>query len=226
MIRAAIFSVLSAVILLSVFVMAREAVFSSGGYGCAPPAQLGLLFPLTVCGIPCLVLAKGRGERIPVVVTMAVGALAALRLLSFDYGYPPGYESGVIGDVRSVISAEEAYQAVNGGYYDTLECLARPSSCLPSYPPNGPTFVDAHLGGARTYNRYRRWLVRGPWVANGPPAVSGTSMETYAFVAVPIDPRLRSFCADDTGVIYQAPAGIFPNVRDGHCDDPRLVPLK
>jgi hypothetical protein len=225
-IRGAVFRVLSAVLLFSALLLALEAVFSSGVYGCAPPLTLVFLCPLTVCGVLCLALARGQSERIAVAVVVAIGALASVRLLSFDFGYPPGYEPGAIGDARTVVSAETTYQFANGGYYDTLECLARPSSCIPGYPANGPTFVDAHLDGPQTSRRYRRWLVPGPSVPNVPPTVSRTSMQRFAFVAVPVDSRSRSFCADDTGVVQQAPNGITPNVRDGRCDDPRFAPLK
>jgi hypothetical protein len=37
---------------------------------------------------------------------------------------------------------------------------------------------------------------------------------------------MRSFCGDDTGVIFQAPDGITPNIRNAQCDDPRFKALK
>jgi hypothetical protein len=184
-----------------------------------------LIPPLGLCGLLCLALAPNRRLRTRVAVVLGVGAVASLRVLSFPFGYRIAYEAGAIGDVRTVISGQAAYASMNG-YYDTLDCLSKPSACIPGYATTSPTFLDATFVEAGPHREYRRWLVAGSPVTDRPPYASRTSLRQYAFVAVPLDSRRRSFCGDDTGVIVQAPNGITPIVRDGHCDDPRFTPLK
>ena len=218
------FFVLSTVLGLSALGIAMEAVFSSGAYGCSPPTSTLLIPPLAICGAVCLALATDGSERIRVAVVLAIGTLASLRVLSFPYGYRPNYEAGAIGDVRTVVSGQAAYQSVNG-YYDTLECLTRPSSCIPGYPTTSPSFLDVELA-QRDHRQYRHWLVPGPPASDRPLSASRTSTRTFAYVAVPVDSRMRSFCGDDTGVIFLAPDGITPNIRNAQCDDPRFKALK
>jgi len=194
--------------------------------GCRMPLTPALLYPLVICGLLCLGLASDRSERIPValvlVLTVAtIVSVALLRQPPVDrHAYPDA-----IGDVRTVLSGQAAYQGVNG-FYDTLECLAKPSSCIPGYPSAMPSFLDVHLAQREPYGQYRRWLVPGPPVTDRPSSASRTSTRTFAYVAVPLDSRLNSLCADDTGDIFAAPAGITPNIRDGHCDDPRFRAFK
>ena len=226
MIRQTSFYLLSALLVVSMLGVVLEAVFTSGVYGCAPPLSIVLIPPLGLCGVLCLVLAANRGERIPVAVVLAVGTIASVRVLSLPFGYEPAYESGAIGDVRNVVSAEAAYEAANG-YYDTLECLNKPSACIPGYPTTSPTLLDASLAQAEPHRQYRRWLVPGSPVTDPPPSASRTSIRKFAYVAVPLESRRRSFCADATGQLFEAPNRIDPNVRNGQCDeDPRFTPVK
>ena len=80
-------------------------------------------------------------------------------------GCPPTSRP-TIGDIRTVISAEAAYQSANGGYYGPLECLAAPATCLPA-------LLRADLPRARRSRRptvkngYRRTFHPGPAVAAG-----------------------------------------------------------
>lgn len=225
-IRGFFFYLLSAVLLLSALGLVLEAVFTSGVYGCAPPLSIVLIPPLGLCGVLCLALAANRGERVPVAVVLGVGAIASVRVLSLPFGYRIPYENGAIGDVRTVISAEAAYESANG-YYDTLQCLNKPSACIPGYATTNPTFIDAGLAQAEPHREYRHWLVPGSPVTDLPSTASRTSIRKFAYVAVPVDSRRRSFCGDSTGQVFEAPKGITPNIRDGQCDgDPRFAPLK
>lgn len=223
MIRAVFFYLLSAVLVLSMLGLLLDAAFGSS-YGYSGPPSRVLMPMLAVCGVLCLALAEGRSERVAVAVVLALGTMAALVLHPF--GYQPPREAVAIGHVRFVISAQAAYQSANNGYYDKLECLAKPSSCIPGYPTTGPTFLDHLTARPEPHGEYRHWLVPGSPVTELPPTASRTSTRGFAYVAVPLDPRRRSFCGDDTGVIWQAPNGITPTVRDGRCDDPRFTVLK
>jgi hypothetical protein len=50
-------------------------------------------------------------------------------------------EAMILSRMRSLAAAEAAYQSVNGGGYDTLQCLAQPASCLPNYPRDALSFL-------------------------------------------------------------------------------------
>ena len=225
MIRRLSFFASAALLGLSAFAILSDALLSRDGYGCMGPPSLVFMPPFAFFGVGCLAVAANRRERVKVAFVLALGTLASALILSRPSGYSPAWDGGAIGDVRTVISAEAAYESVNG-YYDTLQCLATPSACIPKYSPTAPTFLDPRFAQAEPYRRYRRWLVPGSPATDAPVTSSRTSIRRFAYVAVPIDPALRSFCVDDTGVIVQAPKGITPTVRDGHCDDARFTPLK
>src|SRR5262245_18519420 len=85
------------------------------------------------------------------VVLLGVGVLVAPALRRARSS--PG-EQGGLGDVRTWMSAEEAYARANGGYYDEPSCLAAPRRCLPDYPEDGPAFVDAAMAGLQPRTGY------------------------------------------------------------------------
>jgi hypothetical protein len=130
-------------------------------------------------------------------------------------------ESAAIGDIRTVISAEAAYQSTNSGQYDSMECLATPSRCIPNYPAGGPTFIDSELTQTEKTG-YRRGFHPGPPsdAAGRGTASSPTSISAYAYVAEPTQvgqTGVRAFCGDDTGVVCQTMDGHMPPTVDGHC---------
>ena len=79
------------------------------------------------------------------IVVAIIGIIAAIAIPSLLRARVSANESAAIGDIRTVISAESAYQSSNAGFYDTLTCLSTPSGCIPSYPPTAPTFLDQNL---------------------------------------------------------------------------------
>ena len=131
-------------------------------------------------------------------------------------------ESPAIGDIRTVISAQEAYRAANGGYFDgNLECLARPSAgCVPGYPADGPLFLDPVLAGRQPKSGYQRRFEPGRMMAVDPAISSQTSVTRYAYVAVPVAPGqtgVRSFCGDASGIICFRPDGADIPTLGGEC---------
>jgi len=220
------------VMVLSVVVM-LVALASDAGHRWVLPTPLAIalvtgvsVLAWPICGLVCLSLARNRSERIPVALILTFATIAPVAIPEMLRGDgEPRYEFDAIRDVRTVLSGQAAYQGVNG-YYDTLECLARPSSCIPGYPSAMPSFLDVHLAQREPYGQYRHWLVPGRPVTDRPPFASPTSTRTFAYVAVPLDSRRRSFCADDTGDIFQAQDGITPTIREGHCHDPRFRAFK
>jgi hypothetical protein len=126
-------------------------------------------------------------------------------------------ESGdgwAIGDVRTVISAQAAYQSVNGGFYDTLECLRGPGRCIPSYPANAPVFLEAATATPR--NGYRARFDPGP-AAEKTPVTSPSSLTSYAVWMIPDEGRPgRTLCGDHTGIVCTV-EGRTPPATKGAC---------
>lgn len=139
-------------------------------------------------------------------------------------------ESATIGDLRAVISAQAAYSSVNGGYFDTLHCLVTPSGCIPGYGPQAPTFLDSTLLN-EVKSGYQRAFHPGPRAsprADLAAKVSPSSIERWAYAAVPATPGktgLRSFCGDESGMIWYTVEEKPLEVRDARCP-PNLTPLQ
>src|SRR5262245_57061940 len=73
------------------------------------------------------------------IVVAIIGIIAAIAIPSLLRARVSANESATIGDTRTVISAQAAYQSSNAGYYDqSLLCLNAPSTCIPGYPPTAP----------------------------------------------------------------------------------------
>lgn len=134
----------------------------------------------------------------------------------------PG-ETPWIGDTRTVISAQAAYQSANQGFFEgRLSCLSRPSDCIPGYASTGPAFLDPGLTALGTKVGYVRTFHAGPAVS--PEEIqagraSPTSVSCYAYMSTPATPEagLRSFCGDCTGVVCSTEAGQRPQVTNGQC---------
>lgn len=185
-----------------------------------------------VLGIVALVKANGspathggKGLAIAGIVTSVLsflaipilGIIAAIAIPSLLRARVSANESAAIGDVRTVISAEAAYQSTNAGQYDSLECLGAPSRCIPGY--GGPAFLDAPLLQAEKTG-YRRTFHPGSPSEPDARAPSPSSLKSYAFVAEPVtfgQTGVRAFCGDDTGMVCYSPDGHMPPIGDGHC---------
>jgi type II secretory pathway pseudopilin PulG len=187
----------------------------------------------TILGIVALVKADrspethgGKGLAISGIVLSVIALLtlpfaAAIAIPSLLRARVSANESTAIGDIRTVISAEAAYQASNAGKYDTLQCLAAPSRCIPSYPPSGPTFLDSGLTQAEKTGYRRRFHPGPPADAAGRgTSYSPSSVTAYAYVAEPMHvgkTGVRAFCGDDTGLVCEVADGRVSPVVDGRC---------
>jgi type II secretory pathway pseudopilin PulG len=167
---------------------------------------------MAVAGIALCVLSV-------VVMPFILGIVAAIAIPSFLRARVSANEAATIADIRAVISAQAAYQTSNSGFYDRLECLAAPTSCLPSYTGAPP--LSAELAQAQVKNGYRRTFHAQPMEPGLlPPTVSRSSLSRYAYVAVPETRNqsgVRSFCGDATGRICYEPDGSDIEVEDGLC---------
>jgi TonB family protein len=126
-------------------------------------------------------------------------------------------EAAAIGDIRTIISAETAFEGTGGGGYADLGCLAEPKGCIAGY--GGPQFLDAGLAGATEKSGYKRVFHAGPAVA------AARRYNTFAYTATPSTPGqtgTRSFCGDASGLVCADPSGAEIVPQDGAC--PRTCP--
>jgi len=162
------------------------------------------------------------GAVVVVVLAVAVPSLLRARL-------SPG-EAPWIGDTRTVISAQTAYAAANGGFYDgRLQCLSEPSTCIPGYTRDAPIFLDPALGSLQTKSGYKRFLYPGPPASRDDIAsakASPTSVRGFAYVAAPADAGRRAFCGDASGIVCFTPNGTMPKIEDGRCPVPACTILQ
>lgn len=170
----------------------------------------------------------GRGVAVAGVLISGLAAVATFVILTRPASHPriPRNEALAIANIRTLISAEKMYAAANGGLFDTVQCLAAPRDCIPGYPVESSSFLEGYLvREERTYNfgGYERTFFAGlpaELTDSQRAVVSPSSLTSFAYVAVPINPGLtgvRSFCGDSTGRICFAEDGSVPRISDGLC---------
>jgi len=139
------------------------------------------------------------------IVVAIIGIIAAIAIPSLLRARVSANEAAAIGDTRTVISAEAAYQSANSGFYGQLTCMATPSSCIPSYA--GPTFLDSSLAGnaSNTKQGYARsWFAQT--ATSGTTGLSG-AVDTFCYQSQPAVANktgVRSFGGDSSGVVGQS----------------------
>ena len=164
------------------------------------------------------------------VYALAVAAVLAIVIPSFRRARSSPGESPYIGEIRTMMSAQTAYQSANAGFYDSPRCLVDPQRCIPHY--TGPSFLDARMLAETRYGYRWTFHAGSPAPPNETRAgrVSLSSLETYAYVAVPVasaSTDLRGYCGDSTGLICYTTDGVTPRVERGACaGDPRCRPLR
>ena len=146
------------------------------------------------------------------IVVAIIGIIAAIAIPSLLRARVSANESATIGDIRTVISAQAAYQSANGGWYDSaLTCLTDPSGgCIPNYPANSPTFLDSQLTSLLPKSGYSRSFLGGAAVAGGA-LNSGTSTTSYVYWATPTSggqTGVRGFAGDSSGILCFSPNGV------------------
>ena len=150
------------------------------------------------------------------IVVAIIGIIAAIAIPSLLRARVSANESATIGDIRTIISAQAAYQSANGGFYtSSWQCLVAPAvGCIPSYPTNAPTFVDSQLASQQGKSGYARsagtfGLQPAPMPAISDPA----SVSAYVYAASPINigqTGVRGFAGDSSGVICFSTTGVPP----------------
>ena len=138
------------------------------------------------------------------IVVAIIGIIAAIAIPSLLRARVSANESATQGDVRTVISAQAAYEGASrgNGYAPTMNCLATPSAggCIPNYAASAPTFLDGNLGtaaAALAKSGYGRVFIAGP-------NAIGSGKDGYCYAASPITLNrtgTRSFGGDSSGVL-------------------------
>jgi type IV pilus assembly protein PilA len=157
------------------------------------------------------------------IVVAIIGIIAAIAIPSLLRARVSANESATIGDIRTVISAQAAYQSANGGYYTSQwNCLNVPNNagvCIPSYPANGPTFVDSQIAALTPKSGYSRQLGSlGAVPAPLPPQTGTASTVAYTYLATPLNTGqtgVRGFGGDSSGVLCQNSTGALPATTTG-----------
>ena len=142
------------------------------------------------------------------IVVAIIGIIAAIAIPSLLRARVSANEAGAIGDTRTVISGEAAYQSANSGFYGQITCLATPTTCIGGYPANGPTFLDSSIagvaGGAVTKQGYARTFTVTASTAAGAPTGAVDVFCYQTSPAVAGKTGVRSFGGDSSGVIGQS----------------------
>ncbi len=142
------------------------------------------------------------------IVVAIIGIIAAIAIPSLLRARVSANESTGIGDTRTVISGEAAFEG-SVGKYGQLTCLLTPSNaaCSPGYPSTAPTFLDEAIANLVQKTGYARSFQPG-LPSTGLMAPNGIA--TYCYDATPItvgQTGVRAFGGDQSGRICMAPDG-------------------
>jgi type IV pilus assembly protein PilA len=147
------------------------------------------------------------------IVVAIIGIIAAIAIPSLLRARVSANEAGTIGDIRTVISAQAAYQSSNSGFYESVfTCLNDPAAgCIPNYPTNAPNFLDSQIANLLPKSGYGRSVEPGPAPLTGCPGTASTTCVVgYVYGATPINPGqtgVRGFGGDASGLICYDPDG-------------------
>jgi type IV pilus assembly protein PilA len=154
------------------------------------------------------------------IVVAIIGIIAAIAIPSLLRARVSANESATIGDIRTWISAEAAYQSSNAGFYDSNPvCLVDPNGCITTYSVTAPTFVDSQIAAMTAKSGYDRTMGTDAGPPTVPPAgASGSSTGAVVFIATPSaqdKTGVRGFGGDTSGIICTSGDGTAPNNDSG-----------
>ena len=136
------------------------------------------------------------------IVVAIIGIIAAIAIPSLLRARVSANESATQGDIRTVISAEAAYEGASGGngYAASASCLSTPSNagCIPGYAATAPTFLDQNLAQAT--------LAKSGYNRSYIPTANkvGVGVDGYCYGASPTTLNrtgTRSFGGDASGIL-------------------------
>jgi prepilin-type N-terminal cleavage/methylation domain-containing protein len=149
------------------------------------------------------------------IVVAIIGIIAAIAIPSLLRARVSSNESATIGDVRTVISGEAAYQSANGGWYESnFSCMTQKGGCVPSAPTTSPTFLDSQIAALTPKSGYGRTTPTfGAAPTPADPTVSAGSVAGYVYGGTPMSQGqtgVRGFAGDASGIVCYSQDGSFP----------------
>jgi hypothetical protein len=159
-----------------------------------------------------------NGTVVLLALLVVVGCETHRRLVRQD-------EVPILQDVRTVGSAQVAYENFNAAYPDTLQCLARPWECIRGYRRDLPPFVSETLADLTTENGYARAFHPGPPAPDEVRRYGGCSPSALSEWAYTVEPARdkrgrKAFCTDRSGRICAFLSGKVPPIVGGRCPSP------
>jgi prepilin-type N-terminal cleavage/methylation domain-containing protein len=135
------------------------------------------------------------------IVVAIIGIIASIAIPSLLRARVSANEAATIGDIRSVLSAQTAFQNT-AGFYGALTCLSTPASatCISGYPTDAPSFLDSSIATVTQKNGYSRTAT----VGTAAPAPNTSTYATFCYGATPVSLNstgVRSFGGDHSGVV-------------------------
>jgi prepilin-type N-terminal cleavage/methylation domain-containing protein len=157
------------------------------------------------------------------IVVAIIGIIAAIAIPSLLRARVSSNESATIGDVRTVISAQAAYQSSNGGWYQSnFKCLATNGGCVPSVPTTAPTFLDSQIAALTPKSGYGRTTPSfGASAPAGDPTIAAGSVAAFVYTATPMaagQTGVRGFGGDASGIVCYSQNGVAPTNASGSLD--------
>src|SRR5262245_45519381 len=154
------------------------------------------------------------------IVVAIIGIIAAIAIPSLLRARVASNESATIGDVRTVISGQAAYQSANGGWYESaFSCMVQKGGCVPSAPTSSPTFLDSQIAGLMPKSGYSRATPSFGAPPNpADPTVSPSSVLAYVYAATPSSQGqtgVRGFAGDSSGIVCYSRDGSQPTNLNG-----------
>jgi prepilin-type N-terminal cleavage/methylation domain-containing protein len=158
------------------------------------------------------------------IVVAIIGIIAAIAIPALLRARVSSNESATIGDVRTVLSAQAAYQSTNGGWFEQdWSCLAKNGGCVPSVPTDAPTYLDSQIAALTPKAGYGRTTPSfgAPGPVGTDPTISPGSVLAYVYAATPIlvgQTGVRGFGGDSSGIICYSLDGTEPANAAGKLD--------
>jgi type IV pilus assembly protein PilA len=161
------------------------------------------------------------------IVVAIIGIIAAIAIPSLLRARVSSNESATIGDVRTVISAQAAYQSSNGGWYQkNFPCLAQNGGCVPNVPTTAPTFLDSQIAALTPKSGYGRQVVQVGIDITGDPTIAPGSVPAFVYGATPMSAGqtgVRGFAGDASGLVCFSQDGVMPAVNGSGGLDPNAA---
>jgi len=148
----------------------------------------------------------GAGLASMLMMVAIIGIIAAIAIPSLLRARVSANEAATISDIRTMVSAQAAYES-RAGSYGMPECLAAPaqSGCLTNYPAGQPSFLDPVIASLSPRHGYGWDFAHGP---AKPTRANPNGLASYCYAGIPMQhgqTGVRSFAADQTGrICYDA----------------------